>query len=136
MFVQDVFLTLVRSAGNFEIRKSLKGYLTSCVANKVRNLSRTKSTQGSVSLDDVEPAAANSKAPDQSVVCDEEFQHLYEAMTRLPYEQREAVILRIQGRMKFRQIAKVQGTSIKTALSRYSYGLNKLRSMLNSEAGK
>jgi RNA polymerase sigma-70 factor (ECF subfamily) len=84
-------------------------------------------------LDDVEPAVTNAKAPDQCVVCDEEFQHLYKAMTRLPYEQREAVILRIQGRMKFRQIAKVQGTSIKTTLSRYSYGLNKLRSMLNSE---
>jgi DNA-directed RNA polymerase specialized sigma24 family protein len=57
-------------------------------------------------------------------------------MAQLPYEQREAVILRIQGRMKFREIAKVQGTLIKTTLSRYSYGLNKLRSMLNSEVEK
>ena len=134
--VQDVFLMLVHSAGSCEIRKSLKGYLTSCVANKIRNLNRTKRMQEPVRLDDVEPAVSNSKAPDQCVVCDEEFQHLYKAMAQLPYEQKEAVILHIQGKMKFREIAKLQDTSIKTALSRYSYGLNKLRSILNSEVEK
>ena len=134
--VQDVFLMLVHSADKYEIRKSLKGYLTSCVANKIRNLNRTKRTQEPVSLDDVKPAISNSKAPDQCVVCDEEFQHLYKAMTQLPYEQKEAVVLHIQGRMKFKEIAKLQAVSIKTTLSRYNYGLNKLRSMLNSEVEK
>lgn len=134
--VQDVFFMLVHSAGKYEIRKSLKGYLTSCVVNRIRNLNRTKSTQDPVSLDDVLPAVSDSKAPDQSVISDEEFQYLYKAMAQLPYEQKEAVILRIQGRMKFKEIAKLQGTSIKTTLSRYSYGLSKLRSMLNSEVEK
>ena len=134
--VQDVFLMLVHSADKYKIRKSLKGYLTSCVANKIHNLNRGKYAQEPVSLDDVEPAVSDSKAPDRCVVCDEEFQQLYKAMNKLPYEQKEAVILHIQGRMKFREIAKLQGTSIKTALSRYSYGLNKLRSMLNSEIEK
>ena len=134
--VQDVFLMLVNSADKYEIRKSLKGYLTSCVVNKVRNLNRTQRAQNPVSLDEIGPAASNSKAPEQCVVCDEEFQHLYKAMARLPYEQKEAVILHIQGRMKFREIAELQQTSIKTTLSRYNYGLNKLRSMLNSEVEK
>ena len=111
--VQDVFLMLVNSAHQYEIRKSLKGYLISCVANKVRNLNRTKRTQEPVSLDDVKPAVSDSKAPDQCVICDEEFQHLYKAMTQLPYEQKEAVILHIQGRMKFKEIAKLQETSIR-----------------------
>ena len=134
--VQDVFLMLVRSEHQYEIKKSLKGYLTSCVVNKVRNLNRTKRAQNLVSLDEIEPAASNLKAPDQCVVCDEEYQHLYKAMAQLPYEQKEAVILHIQGRVKFREIAILQGTSINTTLSRYSYGLNKLRSMLNSEVEK
>jgi DNA-directed RNA polymerase specialized sigma24 family protein len=38
--------------------------------------------------------------------------------------------------MKFREIAELQVTSTKTALSRYNYGLNKLRSLLNSEVEK
>ena len=132
--VQEVFLTLVRSVGSTEIKTSLKGYLTTCVVNRVRNSGRTKMTRETVRLEDVEPTASSIKSPDQGVLCDEEFQQLYRAMARLPYEQKEAVILHIQGQMKFREIAKLQNVSIKTALSRYRYGLNKLRSMLQDEA--
>jgi RNA polymerase sigma factor (sigma-70 family) len=136
--VQDVFIMFVQSTGKYEIRKSLKGYLTSCVVNKIRNLNRTKHGQETISLDVAQPAGAVSdfRAPDQCIICDEEFQHLYEAMAQLPYEQKEAVILHIQGKLKFKEIAKLQGTSIKTTMSRYSYGINKLRSMLNSEVEK
>ena len=134
--VQDVFLMLVRSSGNFEIKKNLKGYLTTCVANKIRNLSRTKNSRNPVSLDDIEPAISSSKTPEQNIVCDEESQLLYKAMAKLPYEQKEAVILHIQGKMKFKDIAKLQDAPVKTTLSRYNYGLNKLRSMLNSEVEK
>jgi RNA polymerase sigma-70 factor (ECF subfamily) len=131
--VQEVFLVLVHSAGSFEIRKNLKGYLTSCVVNKARDFSRTKRLKNPVSLDCIEPAVSNSKSPDQCAICEEEFQHLYKALTELPYEQKEAVILRVQGKMKFREIARLQEISTKTALSRYSYGLNKLRSILDTD---
>ena len=131
--VQDIFLMLVRSAEKYRITRSLKGYLISCVANKVRSLNRARA-QKPVGLDNLPPVVSNLKAPDLCVVCEEEFQHLYKAMTQLPYEQKEVLILRIQGRMKFKKIAKLQGVSIKTSLSRYNYGLNKLRSLLNSEA--
>ena len=136
--VQDVFIMFVHSASKYKIRKNLKGYLTSCVVNKIRNMNRTKHGQESVSLDEAESVAtiSDSKTPDQCVVCEEEFQQLYEAMSQLPYLQKETVILHIQGRLKFREIAKLQGTSIKTSLSRYSYGLNKLRSILNGEIEK
>lgn len=134
--VQDVFLAFVHSAGKHEIRSSLKGYLTSCVVNKIRNMKRIQ--QESVSLEEVKPSVAisDSKTPDHCVQCDEEFQQLYQTMAQLPYEQKEAVILHLQGRLKFREIAKLQGTSIKTAVSRYRYGLNRLRSMLNGEVRK
>jgi len=54
-------------------------------------------------------------------------------MAEVPYEQREAVILHIKGRMKFREIAKLQGVPTSTSCARYRYGLDKLRSLLNSE---
>jgi len=134
--VQDVFLMLVHSADKYKIRTNLKGYLTTCVANKARNLNRGKCLQNSVSLDDVEPATSSCESPDQCMICDEDFQHVYKAMAQLPYEQKEAVILHIQAKMKFREIAKLQAISTKTAISRCNYGLNKLRSILNSEAKK
>ena len=131
--VQDVFLTLVRSAGRYEIRSNLKGYLTTCVANKISDWGRKENAPNPASLDDIETGASNSKGPDQCVACDEEFENVYRAMALLPYEQKEVVILHLKGSMKFREIAKLQGTSVKTTLSRYSYGLDKLRSILNSE---
>lgn len=134
--VHDVFLKLVHSAGRYEIRKSLKGYLTAAVANQARNLYRTVKTPAPVSLDEVKSTASCCPAPDQRVASEEEFERLYQALAQLPYEQKEAVILHIQGRMKFRAIAELQGTSVKTALSRYRYGLHKLRSILNSEVKK
>ncbi len=134
--VQEVFLMLVHSSGNFKVKKNLKGYLTTCVVNKIRNLNRTKKLQKLVNLNDVEPAISNCKTPHQCIVCDEESQLLYKAMAKLPYEQKEAVILRIQGKMKFKDIALLQDAPVKTTLSRYKYGLNKLRSMLNSEVEK
>jgi DNA-directed RNA polymerase specialized sigma24 family protein len=61
---------------------------------------------------------------------------LSEALVQIPFEQREVVVLRLHGSIKFREIAKVQCVSVKTIQSRYRYGLDKLRSILNSEVEK
>jgi RNA polymerase sigma-70 factor (ECF subfamily) len=134
--VHDVFVTFVNSAKDFQLTGSLRGYLTTCVANKARNLNRAKSRQRTINLDEIEPVASNLKRPEQWIIDNEQFQQLNNAMARLPYEQKEAIILHIQGRMKFRQIAKLQKTSVKTTLSRYRYGIKKLRSILNGEMTK
>jgi RNA polymerase sigma-70 factor (ECF subfamily) len=50
----------------------------------------------------------------------------------LPCEQREVVLLKIDGELTFAQIAVVMGTSINTAASRYRYALEKLRTELET----
>jgi DNA-directed RNA polymerase specialized sigma24 family protein len=52
---------------------------------------------------------------------------------KLPYEQKEALILHLQGGLMFKQIARLQQVSTNTAWSRYRYALKKLRLQLNSE---
>ena len=94
--VHDVFTAFVDSSNNFTLTGSLRGYLTTCVANKARNLNRTKFRQRTVSLEDIEPTVSNFESPDQWLIYDEEFQQLCNAMTQLPYEQREAVVLHLQ----------------------------------------
>ena len=54
----------------------------------------------------------------------------------MPEEQREVVLLRLKSGLKFRDIAKLQQTSINTVLSRYRYGLERLRSLLDGEVEK
>ena len=54
-------------------------------------------------------------------------------MARLPFEQREAVVLHIRGQMTFKTIATHQDVSLQTAQSRYRYGLGKLKTLLNGQ---
>jgi len=86
-----------------------------------------------VRVENAEEVMSTSEGPEQWTVCNEQFMQLKAAMDRLPYEQKETILLRIQGQMKFREIARMQEVSVGTALSRYRYGLNKLRSIFNGE---
>jgi RNA polymerase sigma factor (sigma-70 family) len=74
--------------------------------------------------------------PAQSVIESEELTLLRQALNQIPYEQRETVLLHLKGGMKFREIARLQGVSLSTTHGRYRYGLDKLRSLLNSEVDK
>ena len=134
--VQDVFISFVKSVDRFRLRGSLKGYLSTCVANRARDHIRQKKRRPSVAVNEAAQMTSDEKSPVQLVICAEELQKLKQAINDLPYEQREVVVLRVHGGMRFRQIAKLQDVSVKTALSRYRYGLDKLRSMLNHEVQK
>lgn len=56
---------------------------------------------------------------------------LEEAVTKLPSEQREVVVLKIWGGLTFAQIAEQLEMSANTAASRYRYALTALRQTLN-----
>ena len=79
---------------------------------------------------------SNRLGPDQAVILTEQAKLLADALAELPEEQREVVLLRLKAGVKFRDIAKLQQTSINTVLSRYRYGLEKLRSTLDGEVEK
>ena len=71
--------------------------------------------------------------PERSTLLNEESQQLIDLLSELPYDQREVIVLHLHHGLKFRRIAKLQNVSINTIQSRYRYGLNKLRSMLDGE---
>jgi len=131
--VQDVFICFVQSIDKFRLKGSLKGYLATCVANRARDCIRKRNRQRTIAVNEAEQLGTSANEPVQLVICSEELQQLSDALTQLPYEQREAVVLHLHGNLKFRQIAKLQKVSIKTAQSRYRYGLDKMRSILNGE---
>ncbi len=131
--VQDVFISFVQSADKFRLKGRLKAYLATCVANRARDYIRKKQRQKSVAVDEAGQIASDSDEPIQLVANNEQLHRLSRALTQLPYEQREVIVLHLHGSFKFRQIAKLQNVSIKTAQSRYRYGLDKLRSILNGE---
>ncbi|MBN1510199.1 MAG: sigma-70 family RNA polymerase sigma factor [Sedimentisphaerales bacterium] len=131
--VQDVFLKLVESYERIDIHGSLKSYLTACLVNRVRTLHRTsRRHETDVSLD---PAVVRipGSDPEEGAVLNEEMRRVSEALAQLPPEQREVVMLRVDARLGFRQIARIQSASLYTVQGRYRYGMRRLRSLLNGE---
>jgi RNA polymerase sigma-70 factor (ECF subfamily) len=126
--LQDIFARLAEGAADIKIRRNLKGYLVSSVANRARDLLRSRTKQ----LDKIESFGCSASATDpvKILIGREESVRLFNMLMRLPYDQREVFVLHVQGEMKFREIAKLQNISIKTVQSRYRYGIEKLQTLL------
>lgn len=126
--VHDVFVAFAQSAGQFQLTGSLRGYLATCVRNRaldrIRARGRNVESMG-------RPISTSS--PEQRAIQDEELAALQAALSRIPYEQREVIMLHIKGQMTFKEIARLQGIKLSTSLGRYRYGLDKLRSLLNGQ---
>ena len=131
--VQDVFVRFAGSARVFRLTGSLKGYLATCVANAARNAIKAGRRREADRLDESMDLAADGEGPEDGLMCSEQFNLVSRTMEELPAEQREVVTLHLYGDMPFREIAGWQKASIKTVQSRYRYGLDKLRSLLNGE---
>jgi RNA polymerase sigma-70 factor (ECF subfamily) len=134
--VHDVFVSFAQSAETLKLVGNLKSYLLTCVANRARNRNRANQHRQTTALDQAELVVSDIKRPDQWLICSEELSRWSKIMAKLPYEQREVVILHLRGDMKFREIASLQNISINTVKGRYRYGINKLRSILNGEVEK
>jgi RNA polymerase sigma-70 factor (ECF subfamily) len=131
--IQDVFTRFAQSANRIGLSGSLKSYLITSTLNGVRNHRRTHRRRHVQCLDKAGDVPATTRRPDQWAVLSERLERLSAAMACLPYEQREVITLRMEASMTLRQIADVQETSISTVNARYRYGIEKLRSLLNSE---
>ena len=130
--VHDFFVSFVASADKLKVNGNLKGYLAICVANLARDRFRRKQREPVGLAGDIE-IASSAANPEQSAIRREESLKLYRAISQLPYEQREVIVLHLHGSMKFTQIAKLRGASVNTVRSQYRYGISKLRSLLNGE---
>jgi len=131
--VHDVFMRLAQSAESLKIRSSLKSYLRTCVVNGVRNKVRSNEVRSYVELSKVGDIASHERSGDHYCIIKETSLEIANALRQVPFEQREVIVLHLHGDMKFREIAQLQAVTTKTIQSRYRYGLDKLRSILDSE---
>ena len=133
--VHDVFVAFAQLVDKLQLKENLKSYLSTSVANRVRN-SRRKKAKLTLDLDCLEIAASAFNQPDKLAMSSEEFKKISSALLELPYQQREVIILHLQSGLKFKEIANAQHISVNTIQSQYRYGISKLRSILNGEVKK
>jgi RNA polymerase sigma-70 factor (ECF subfamily) len=132
--VHDVFVQLAQTRAGLRVTGNLKGWLATCVANRARNYRRDAYRDRQGVARQATDGSSEVVEPDHWVTVSEQLQLLSAAMAQLPYEQREAVGLHLGAGMTFPQIARLQKVSVNTVQGRCRYGLEKLRSLLNSEA--
>jgi len=59
--------------------------------------------------------------------------HIAAAVKKLPLQQKEVFVMRTEGDLPFKEIARIQKTSVNTALARMHYALVKLREQLRDD---
>jgi len=133
--VHDVFVSFAGTTGSFHLSGTLKGYLSTCVANAARDRNRLRSRRD-VGLDAAEAMHCDSGDPVELAIDSEQSGQLTQLLGHLPSEQREVVVLHLHQGMRFKEIAEALGISINTVQSRYRYGLGKLHSIMNSMVTK
>lgn len=128
--VHDAFVSFTERTSDFKLTGSLRSYLTVCVANRVRNIKQSQ--RRNVSLDDQTINAPGNDDPESNVICNEQLEYLSKALSKLALEQREVIVMHEYGRMSLRAIADLQKESVNTIKSPYRYGIEKLRTLLES----
>jgi RNA polymerase sigma-70 factor (ECF subfamily) len=128
--LHDVFVNFTRNIADFHLKGSLRSYFATCTANGARTLLRRKKVHAVNTDFAIEPQADDTPCP---VETQETAETIRIHLAALPEDQREAVILRIKAGLKFKDIARIQQTTIPTVQGRYRYGIDKLRSLLNGE---
>ncbi len=130
--VQDVFVCFAEGLAGFRLTGHLRAYLMTCVANRARNHNKARSPADVLCTDMSRDTVCESE-PSERLVCNEQLGRLANALDQLPYEQRETLMLHMYSGLSLRAIAKTQGLSANTVMSRYRYGIDKLRGLLNGD---
>jgi RNA polymerase sigma-70 factor (ECF subfamily) len=130
--LHDVFVSFASSVRRLNIKISLRRYLITSVVNRIRDTYRKKRPR-MVDLDNVELADTHDDGPVGGAVSNETANILTDALAQIPDEQREVIVLHLNGGLKFKEIAEMRGTSTSTIQGRYRYGLEKLRTIVDGE---
>jgi RNA polymerase sigma-70 factor, ECF subfamily len=127
--VQEVFLGVLKSRRRLQDVQDLTAYLFAALRRAAGRIAaqRARGPTLSASAIDIAPAVATPR--DRSSPYGERLER---ALLALPAEQREVIVLKVDGELTFAQIAEVIGVSMNTAASRYRYALERLRKALEA----
>ena len=133
---QEVWFRAIRGLGRYRDRHFLS-WLFRITHNIIIDRSRRRKPE--VSLDDetgdqIQFEAASTHPSPAEVLQDRDLhRRIGQAVADLPPEQREVFLMRMDGELPFKEIARIQKTSINTALARMSYAQDKLRKALEDD---
>jgi RNA polymerase sigma-70 factor, ECF subfamily len=129
--VQDTLVKALSNLDKFEIGTNLRAWLFTILRNSFYNQIRHKKYHYTVSLDDMGPDAIELRATQEKYI---EFQDVLEGLSRLPPEQREAIILIGAEGLSYDEAAAICGCPVGTVKSRLSRARRRLEDYVNAES--
>jgi RNA polymerase sigma-70 factor (ECF subfamily) len=135
---QDVFLRIFRTLSSFRGQSALRTWIYRIVVNQARNRQRwwrRRHRAEQVSLDDYlrnfgDLEARQDILPDRLLASKETAAKIWQAMDRLPFEQRTALILREVDGLRYDEIAYSLDVAVGTVKSRLTRARQALRAEL------
>jgi RNA polymerase sigma-70 factor (ECF subfamily) len=135
---QDVFLRVFRTLSRFRGQSSLRTWIYRIVINQARNRQRwwrRRHRSDIVSLDDHlrrcgDVESTRDLLPDRLLASKETAARIWEALERLPFDQRTALILREVDGLKYEEIAYSLDVAVGTVKSRLTRARQALRAEL------
>jgi RNA polymerase sigma-70 factor (ECF subfamily) len=141
--LQETFCRLAGYSVRWGLVRTPKAFVFKVVRNEANRFLGRKIRQKRLTGDQMNRAHAAAETNPQeadalvSVIegpSDEAARLVSRALSRLPDDQKEIIILKIFQEFTFKEIASLSGLSINTVASRYRYGIEKLRSILEGKA--
>ena len=124
--LQDVFVTVAKKRAAVAKARLLKPYLFRLARNTALNRVRRKKGM----RERVREMQQWLVLDGEGEVRNEQTDQVEAALALLPEEQRNVVVLKFYRNKTFREIGQMLDISENTAASRYRYGMNKLRTLL------
>lgn len=126
---QEAWERLIRSRERYRPARPFKPWLYRIAHNLAVDAFRRRRPTG-----DEDPAAlrAGGGDPEQALAAAQLAQRLESALRALPVEQREALLLRLEGGLDLETLAGVTGVSREAAKSRLRYAVQKLRKSIDA----
>lgn len=129
--MQDIFVSVYRSLGNYRGEGSFKGWLFRVAHFRCIEFYRRKRPEQG--LDDTPEPECEQDCPETGYFRDQTSANLMQAMQRLPLAQKAVVELKFFGQFTFDEIAEQLGLSANTVKSRLYSALSKLKLELEVE---
>lgn len=124
---QETWIRAIRALDTFDDRKPLS-WLFRIARNLMVDRSRRAKRWVPLESETGEDRWASPLPSPAEMASDNDLGvRIRQAVDRLPIEQRDVFLMRTEGDLPFKEIAKLQKVSINTALARMQYALEKLR---------
>jgi len=126
--VQEVFVKIAREHRRLSRIRNMKAYLFTATRNAAFTLLRSRKRGERLQEELCSDYLTRPPSADESA-----SETIGKAFEMLNIEQREVLVLHIYEGLTFKEIAKTIGSSTSTVTSRYRYGIEKLRRVLEED---